>query len=111
MRATSSLKLAAQFSEGYKMECAVKDELEQHLSDIRKFAARLDLTPDERELMARAERSAIGLLQETQRIWAQRQKVSVRDPGFIDDSLIADGATATATQPVYYGWSHQRTLA
>jgi hypothetical protein len=46
------------------MECAVKDELEQHLSDIRKLAARVDLMPDERESMARAERFAIGLLQE-----------------------------------------------
>jgi hypothetical protein len=31
------------------MECAVKDELEQHVSDIRKLAARLDLMPDGRE--------------------------------------------------------------
>jgi len=44
------------------MECAVKDELEQHLSDIRKLAARLDLTQDERESIARAERFAISLL-------------------------------------------------
>jgi hypothetical protein len=52
-QATSFLKLAAQFSEESKMECAAKDNLEQHLSDIRKLAARLDLTPDERESIAR----------------------------------------------------------
>jgi len=46
------------------MECAVKDELEQHLPDIRKLAARLDLTPDEKESVARDGRFAIGLLEE-----------------------------------------------
>jgi hypothetical protein len=49
------------------MECAVKDELEQHLSDIRKVATRLDLTPDERQSIARAERFAISLLTEHDR--------------------------------------------
>jgi hypothetical protein len=44
------------------MECAVKDELEQHLSDIRKVPARVDLTPDEQESIARAEQFAISLL-------------------------------------------------
>lgn len=44
------------------MECAAKDNLEQHLSDIRKLAARLDLTPDESESIARFERFAISLL-------------------------------------------------
>ena len=46
------------------MECAVKDQIEQHLSDIRKLATRSDLTPEERELIARAERFAISLLRE-----------------------------------------------
>ena len=49
------------------MECAVKDELEQHLSDIRKVATRLDLTTDERQSIARAERFAIRLLTEHDR--------------------------------------------
>jgi hypothetical protein len=46
------------------MECAAKDKLEQHLSDIRRLAARADLTADERESVARAERFAIALLRE-----------------------------------------------
>jgi hypothetical protein len=46
------------------MECAAKDQLEQHLSDIRRLAARVDLTPDERDAVARAEKFAIGLLRE-----------------------------------------------
>jgi hypothetical protein len=47
-----------------EMECAVKDELEQHLSDIRKLATRAKLTADETEAAARAERFAIALLRE-----------------------------------------------
>lgn len=46
------------------MECAAKDLLEQHLSDIRRLAARADLASDEREAVARAEKFAIGLLRE-----------------------------------------------
>jgi hypothetical protein len=46
------------------MECAVKNELEQHLSDIRTIAARLDLSAGEREAAVRAEQFAIGLLKE-----------------------------------------------
>jgi hypothetical protein len=46
------------------MECKVKEELEQHLSDIRKLAARVDLTAEERDVAARAERFAIELLKE-----------------------------------------------
>jgi len=46
------------------MECAAKDLLEQHLSDIRRLAARVDLASDEREAVARAEKYAIGLLRE-----------------------------------------------
>jgi hypothetical protein len=46
------------------MECRVKDELEQHLSDIRKLATRSDLKADEREVAARAEKFAIRLLRE-----------------------------------------------
>ncbi len=44
------------------MECKTKEELEQHLSDIRRLATRVDLTPEEREVAARAEKFAIGLL-------------------------------------------------
>ena len=46
------------------MECAAKDQLEQHLSDIRRIATRTDLSPDEREAVARAEKFAIGMLRE-----------------------------------------------
>lgn len=44
------------------MECKTKEELEQHLSDIRRLATRVDLTPEEQDVAARAERFAIGLL-------------------------------------------------
>jgi hypothetical protein len=46
------------------MECQTKDELEQHLSDIRRLATSHGLTSEEREVAARAERFAIGLLKE-----------------------------------------------
>jgi hypothetical protein len=46
------------------MECQPKDELEQHLSDIRRLAVSPSLTSEEREAVARAERFAIGLLRE-----------------------------------------------
>lgn len=46
------------------MECVAKEKLEQHLSDIRMLAARVDLSSDEREAAARAEKFAIGLLRE-----------------------------------------------
>lgn len=46
------------------MECQTKDELEQHLSDIRSLAASRSLTPEERDAATRAERFAIGLLKE-----------------------------------------------
>jgi hypothetical protein len=46
------------------MECRTKDELEQHLSDIRRLAARRELTSEEREAATRAEHFAIGLLKE-----------------------------------------------
>lgn len=48
------------------MECQVKDQLEQHLSDIRQLATRLDLASDDKgkEVAARAEQFAIGLLRE-----------------------------------------------
>jgi hypothetical protein len=49
---------------GRKMGCRTKDELEQHLSDIRTLAVRPNLTPEEREAAVRAERFAIGLLQQ-----------------------------------------------
>jgi hypothetical protein len=46
------------------MECAAQNLLEQHLSDIRRLAARADLASDEREAVARAEKFAISLLRE-----------------------------------------------
>lgn len=46
------------------MECEAKDELEQHLSNIRKLAARRDLTAEERLAVIRAERFAIHLLKQ-----------------------------------------------
>lgn len=44
------------------MECKDKNELEQHLSDIRILAARADLTSEEGRAVARAEQFAIALL-------------------------------------------------
>jgi hypothetical protein len=46
------------------MDCLAKNELEQHLSDIRKLAAHQSLTSEEREAAARAERFAIAMLKE-----------------------------------------------
>ena len=46
------------------MECRTKDELEQHLSDIRRLATGPTLTSDEKDAAVRAERFAIGLLRE-----------------------------------------------
>jgi hypothetical protein len=47
------------------MECEVKDRLEQHLSDIRTLAARLDLKSEaEKTAAVRAEQFAITLLKE-----------------------------------------------
>jgi hypothetical protein len=46
------------------MECQTKDELEQHLSDIRKLAVTPGLTSEQTDAAARAERFAIGLLKE-----------------------------------------------
>lgn len=44
------------------MDCLAKDELEQHLSDIRKLAAHQNLAVDEKEAAARAEKFAIAML-------------------------------------------------
>jgi hypothetical protein len=46
------------------MECRTKDELEQHLSDIRRLAIIQGLTPDQTDAVARAERFAMNLLRE-----------------------------------------------
>jgi len=46
------------------MECQTKEELEQHLSDIRKLATRRDLTPEQREAAVRAEQFAIRLVRD-----------------------------------------------
>jgi hypothetical protein len=46
------------------MECRTKDELEQHLSDIRSLAMRPGLTAEETAAAARAERFAMALLRE-----------------------------------------------
>ena len=46
------------------MECQIKEELEQHLSDIRRLATRRDLTPEQQEAVARAEQFAMRLVKE-----------------------------------------------
>jgi hypothetical protein len=46
------------------MQCKTRDEIEEHLSDIRVIAARVHLTTEEKEAVVRAERFAIGLLKE-----------------------------------------------
>jgi len=46
------------------MECRTKDELEQHLSDIRRLASNDSLAPEDKDAAVRAERFAIGLLRE-----------------------------------------------
>jgi hypothetical protein len=46
------------------MECRTKDELEQHLSDIRRLATSRTLTLAEKDAAARAEQFAIRLLRE-----------------------------------------------
>ena len=46
------------------MECSTKDELEQHLSDIRRLAVSPGLTSEQKDAVARAERFAIALLRE-----------------------------------------------
>jgi len=40
------------------MQCQTRDEIEQHLSDVRTLAARSDLTHEERSAVVRAERFA-----------------------------------------------------
>jgi len=56
--------LTPSFCKGIAMDCLAKNELEQHLSDIRKLAAHKALASDEREAVARAERFAIAMLKE-----------------------------------------------
>jgi hypothetical protein len=46
------------------MECRAKDELEQHLSDVRRLAVSPGLTSEDRDAVARAERFAMRLLKE-----------------------------------------------
>jgi hypothetical protein len=46
------------------MECGTKDELEQHLSDIRSLAVTKGLTSEQTTAAARAERFAIALVRE-----------------------------------------------
>ncbi len=46
------------------MECRTKDELEQHLSDIRSLAVSRGLTPEQATAAARAERFAIALVRQ-----------------------------------------------
>jgi hypothetical protein len=46
------------------MQCQMRDEIEEHLSDVRVIAARVDLTTEEKEAVFRAERFAIRLLKE-----------------------------------------------
>jgi len=45
----------------------MRDEIEEHLSDIRVIAARVDLTTEEKEAVFRAEKFGIGLLKEHDR--------------------------------------------
>jgi hypothetical protein len=47
-----------------RVECQKKDELEQHLSDVRILAKKPNLTEDEQKAAVRAERFAIGLVRE-----------------------------------------------
>lgn len=47
-----------------RMQCQTRDTIEQHLSDVRTLASRLDLTQEEKEAVVHAERFAIGLLSE-----------------------------------------------
>jgi hypothetical protein len=60
------------------MRCLAKDELEQHLSHIRRFAARLDLTSEERDAAVQAERFAIQACERTQYIGTQREEMPTR---------------------------------
>lgn len=46
------------------MECRTKDELEQHLSDVRRLAALPNLGPAEKDAAVRAERFAITLVKQ-----------------------------------------------
>jgi hypothetical protein len=46
------------------VECHTKDELEQHLSDIRMLAKKSNLNEDEQNAAVRAERFAIGLVRQ-----------------------------------------------
>jgi hypothetical protein len=46
------------------MQCQTRDEIEQHLSDVRTLATRIDLTNEERGAVVRAERFTIELLRE-----------------------------------------------
>jgi hypothetical protein len=47
---------------GGAMDCLAKNELELHLSDIRKLASHDGLAPEEKEAAARAERFAIAMV-------------------------------------------------
>jgi hypothetical protein len=51
-------------AENNGLECRTKEELEQHLSDIRRLAALPTLGPAEKDAAVRAERFAITLLKE-----------------------------------------------
>jgi hypothetical protein len=57
------------------MQCLAKD-LEQDLSDIREFAARLDVTSEKRGAAVRAKRFAIRLLKEY--VETQREEMPTR---------------------------------
>ena len=60
------------------MECRTKDELEQHLSDIRKLARNRGLASEEREAAVRAERFAIWSPEGTRRIRSRWQAMPFR---------------------------------
>jgi hypothetical protein len=58
------LRITSKLTKGTQMHCQTRDEIEEHLSDIRVIAARVVLTTEEKEAAFRAERFAIALLQE-----------------------------------------------
>jgi len=62
--ATFGNNVAWEVHQGEFMECQTKEELEQHLSDIRRLSARRDLTTEQRESAVRAEQFAIRLVRE-----------------------------------------------
>lgn len=57
-------RTSTEFTKDTEMQCQTRDEIEQHLSDVRTLATRIDLTNEERGAVVRAERFTIELLRE-----------------------------------------------